>query len=219
MHLGGGGLTLARYVAATRPGSRQRAVEASAEVAAAVRDRLPLARNVKVPVQVADAREAVSRMRDGSADLLVLDVYAGARAPGHVGSLEMVGELRRVLAGAGVVTVNLADGPGLAYVRGQVATYAEVFPELAAVAEPAVWRGRRFGNVVLLASAAVLPVEQLTRRCAGDPVPARVVHGEALRRFAGGAAVVTDATAAASPEPPAGLFGGRTTRRSVRRVT
>ena len=33
LHLGGGGLTLARYVAATRPGSRQLAAEADAEVA------------------------------------------------------------------------------------------------------------------------------------------------------------------------------------------
>ena len=42
LHLGGGGLTLARYVAVTRPGSRQVAVEASAEVAELVRRRLPL---------------------------------------------------------------------------------------------------------------------------------------------------------------------------------
>src|SRR5215831_2073912 len=42
LHLGGGGLTLARYVAATRPGSRQLAVEADAGVARVVRRRLPL---------------------------------------------------------------------------------------------------------------------------------------------------------------------------------
>ena len=52
VHLGAGALTLARYVAVTRPGSRQRAVEVSDEVAATVRDQLPLARGVKVPVQV-----------------------------------------------------------------------------------------------------------------------------------------------------------------------
>lgn len=219
VHLGAGGLTLARYVAATRPGSRQRAVEASPEVATAVRKHLPLARGVKVPVQVADAREALTRMHAGSADLLVLDVYAGARSPGHVGSVEMAREVRRVLADVGVVAVNLADGPGLAFGRGQAATYAGVFAELAAVGEPAVWRGRRFGNVVLLASAVELPVEALTRRCAGDPVPARVVAGDALRRLAGGAAVVTDATAAESPEPPAELFGGRSTRGSAKPVT
>ena len=219
VHLGAGGLTLARYVAATRPGSRQRAVDASAEVAALVRDRLPLARGVRVPVQVADAREALTRLRAASADLVVLDVFAGARAPAHVTSVEMVRELRRVLATGGLVAANLADGPGLPFVHGQVATYAAVLAEVAAVAEPAVWRGRRFGNVVLVASDAALPVDGLTRRCAGDPVPARVVAGAALRRLAAGAAVVTDATAAPSPAPPPELFGRRTTRRSAARLT
>ena len=44
LHLGAGGLTLARYAAATRPGSRQLAVEADAEVARLVRRRLPVGR-------------------------------------------------------------------------------------------------------------------------------------------------------------------------------
>src|SRR6516225_8256103 len=42
LHLGGGALTLARYVAATRPGSHQLAVEADPGVARLVRRRLPL---------------------------------------------------------------------------------------------------------------------------------------------------------------------------------
>src|SRR5579872_2323698 len=37
LHLGGGGLTLARYVAATRPGSTQLAAESDPEVAGLVR--------------------------------------------------------------------------------------------------------------------------------------------------------------------------------------
>src|SRR5215472_7617207 len=44
LHLGAGALTLARYAAATRPGSRQLAVEADAEVARLVRRRLPVSR-------------------------------------------------------------------------------------------------------------------------------------------------------------------------------
>src|SRR5260221_4014794 len=41
LHLGGGGLTLARYVAVTRPGSDQLAVEADAALLELVRRRLP----------------------------------------------------------------------------------------------------------------------------------------------------------------------------------
>ena len=49
-------------------------------------------------------------------------------------------------------------------------------------------------------------VAQLTRRCAADPMPARVVDGADLDRFAGSARPVRDADAVPSPEPPPGVF-------------
>ena len=67
-------------------------------------------------------------------------------------------------------------------------------------------RGRRFGNAVLLASDAPLPVAELTRRVASDPHPGRVEHGKGLVDFTGGAAVVTDASAKPSPAPPPAVF-------------
>ncbi|MYV63076.1 spermine synthase, partial [Streptomyces sp. SID4931] len=117
-----------------------------------------------------------------------------------------LGEVRRVLKPAGRYAANLADGPPLAHLRGQVATAAAVFPELALAADPVVWRGRRFGNAVLLASALPLPVAEFTRRVASDPHPGRVEHGRALTDFTGGAAVVTDAAAKPSPAPPPSVF-------------
>ncbi|PZA20634.1 spermine synthase, partial [Modestobacter versicolor] len=45
VHLGGGALTLARYVAVTRPGSRQRVVELDEALTDLVRRELPLPRN------------------------------------------------------------------------------------------------------------------------------------------------------------------------------
>ena len=215
VHLGAGALTLARYVAATRPGSRQRAVDADDSVVSAMRDRLALPRGVRVPVQIADAREAIGRMRPGSADLVVVDVFAGARTPAHLTSVEMVQRVRRLLSEGGVVAVNVADGPaqrgaggvgGLSHARRQVATYGSVFHELAVVAEPGVWRGRRFGNLVLVASGRRLPVARLVRRCAGDPQPARVLGTDEARRFAAGVAAVTDEDATDSPALPREIF-------------
>jgi hypothetical protein len=43
-----------------------------------------------------------------------------------------------------------------------------------------------------------LPLTGLSRACASDPFPARVVTGDELRRFASGAPVVTDATVTAN---------------------
>ncbi|MFJ1589853.1 spermidine synthase [Kitasatospora albolonga] len=206
LHLGGGALTLARYVAATRPRSTQQVVEVDAALVRLVRDRLPLDPQARVRVRALDAREGLGKFPDGWADLVVADVFSGARTPAHLTSAEFLTDVRRVLKPSGQYAANLADGPPLAHLRGQVATAAAVFPELALAADPVVWRGRRFGNAVLLASALPLAVADLTRRVAGDPHPGRVEHGRELRDFTGGAAVVTDAAAKPSPAPPPSVF-------------
>jgi hypothetical protein len=74
------------------------------------------------------------------------------------------------------------------------------------IAEAAVLRGRRFGNLVVAASGRELPVAGLSRRAAADPFPARLVEGAALGRFVAGSAPITDAHAEPSPEPPPGTF-------------
>jgi hypothetical protein len=51
-----------------------------------------------------------------------------------------------------------------------------------------------------------LPVAALARRCAGDPLPARLTAGADLHRFVAGAPTITDATAQDSPAPPPELF-------------
>jgi spermidine synthase len=213
LHLGGGGLTLARYVAATRPGSSQLAVEADADVAEFVRKRLPLAqpsrsraRAGRIRVRVADAREAVEQVPAGSFDLLVADVFAGARTPAHLTSLEFTAAAARALAPGGVYAANIADGPPLAHARGRVATVRAVFSHVCVIAEAAVLRGRRFGNLVVAASGHELPVAGLIRRAAADPFPARLVEGAELGRFIAGSTPITDARAEPSPPPPPGAF-------------
>lgn len=206
LHLGGGAFTLARYTAATRPRSTQQIVELDAPLVQFVRDHLPLDPQARVRVRSADAREGLGRFPDGWADLVIADVFSGARTPAHLTSAEFLTEVRRVLKPEGRYAANLADGPPLAHLRGQVATAAAVFPELALAADPVVWRGRRFGNAVLIASALPLPVAEFTRRVASDPHPGRVEHGRALTDFTGGAAVVTDAAAKPSPAPPPSVF-------------
>ncbi|MFV0129763.1 spermidine synthase [Streptomyces sp. HMX112] len=206
VHLGGGALTLARYVAATRPRSTQQVVELDAPLVQLVRRELPLDPAARIRVRGADARAGLGKVPDGWADLVIADVFSGARTPAHLTSTEFLGEVRRVLKPGGCYAANLADGPPLAHLRGQIATAAALFPELALAADPAVLRGRRFGNAVLLASDAPLPVAELTRRVATDPHPGRVEHGRELADFTGGAAVVTDADAKPSPAPPAKTF-------------
>ncbi|WP_405390638.1 fused MFS/spermidine synthase [Streptomyces sp. NBC_01102] len=206
LHLGGGAFTLARYIAATRPRSTQQIVEIDAALVQLVRRELPLDPQARIRVRSVDARAGLGRIQDGWADLVVADVFSGARTPAHLTSAEFLTEVRRVLRPGGQYAANLADGPPLAHLRGQVATAASLFPELALAADPTVWRGRRFGNAVLVASDLPIAVAELTRRVASDPHPGRVEHGRALADFTGGAAVVTDEGARPSPVPPPGAF-------------
>ncbi|MFD8585592.1 spermidine synthase [Streptomyces californicus] len=206
LHLGGGALTLPRYVAATRPGSRQDVVDADRELLRLVGERLPLPAGSGIALHAADARERLEAAAPASVDLLVADVFGGSRVPAHLTSVEYARAAGRALREDGVYAANLADSAPFAFLRSQLANFAGVFPELALIAEPAVLRGRRFGNVVLLASYEPLDTAPLVRRCAADAFPARVTHGPALARFTGAARPVADADAVASPEPPAGAF-------------
>lgn len=207
LHLGGGALTLARYLAHTRPRSTQQVVEVDAALTSLVREELPWERGWRIKVRTGDAREALAKLPDGWADLVIADVFSGARTPAHLTTAEFLTGVRRVLAPGGAYAANLTDGGALTFLRGQVATLRAAFTETALVAEPAVLRGKRFGNAVLYAADRPLPLTGLARRAAADPSAARLEHGPALAGFAAGARVVTDATAASSPPPPPRTFG------------
>ncbi|WP_454131124.1 spermidine synthase [Microbacterium lacticum] len=209
IHLGGGALTLPRYLAHTRPGSRQQVIELEQPLIDLVRAELPLPRGAQVRVRIGDAREVAAKLPaglQGAADLVVSDVFAGAQTPAHLTTLEYYRLLAGLLAPGGVLLVNVADGAGLAFARRQVATVRAVLGEVIVLAEVQTLKGRRFGNLVIAASADPLPVEWLPRLMAAGPHPAKVAQGDEIDAFVRGAAVVTDADATASPKPAASLF-------------
>lgn len=209
VHLGAGALTIPRYIAATRPGSRQQVVELEPALVELVRAELPLPRDASIRVRYGDAREVLGRLPAGlrgAVDLLVVDVFSGARTPAHVTSVEFYTECAALLAPDGVLLANIADGQGAVFARGQAATLGMVFADVAVLGEAQVIKGRRFGNFVLAASATGLPLDWMPRLLAGGPHPAQLVHGSTLRAWIAGAPVVTDATAVASPPPGRGVF-------------
>jgi spermidine synthase len=206
LHLGGGALTLARYVAATRPRSRQQVAEIDTALTELVRAELPLERGWQVKVRGADARAVLERTPDAAVDLVIADVFAGARVPAHCATVEFVTQAARVLAPGGWYAANITDGSALSFARTQAATLGAVFSECCLVADPAVLRGKRFGNLVLAGAHTPLPIADLTRRVAGDSALGRIEHGRALVDFTAGAAPATDASGGPSPEPPSGVF-------------
>ncbi|MCX5054899.1 MULTISPECIES: spermidine synthase [unclassified Streptomyces] len=207
LHLGGGALTLPRYLAVTRPGSRQDVVEADRALLELVVEHLPLPDDAAVAVHTADARAWLEAAPTDSADVIVADVFGGSRVPAHLTSLTYAREAGRVLRDGGVYLANLADAAPFDFLRSQLATFAAVFEELVLIAEPAVLRGRRFGNAVLVAAHHPADTLALARLTAADAFPARVEYGAGIRDFIAGARPVRDENAVPSPQPPNGAFG------------
>jgi spermidine synthase len=209
IHLGAGALTLPRYIHVTRPGSRQQVIELERELVDLVRSEIPLPRDAGIRIRYGDARAVLGRLPAGlvgTADLVVVDIFSGARTPAHVTSVEFYREAARLLAPTGVMAVNIADGPGLRYARSQAATLVAALEDVAVLAETQVLKGRRFGNVVIVGTKGILPLDWMPRLLAGGPHPSKVVAGRELRDWIAGAPITTDATAVQSPPPSKNIF-------------
>jgi len=209
IHLGAGALTLPRYVHATRPGSRQQVIELERELVDLVRSEMPLPRDAGIRIRYGDARAVLGRLPaglTGTADLVVVDIFSGARTPAHVTSVEFYREAATLLAPTGVMAVNIADGPGLRFARSQAATLVAALEDVAVLAETQVLKGRRFGNVVIIGTKGTLPLDWMPRLLAGGPHPSKVVSGRELRDWIAGAPITTDATAVQSPPPSKSIF-------------
>jgi spermidine synthase len=209
VHFGAGALTIPRYVAWTRPGSRQQVIELEPELVDFVRERLPLPRGASIRLRYGDARAVAEKLPaglQGAADLVVVDVFAGATIPAPVTTVEFYRLAARLLNDRGVLAVNVADGAGLPFARGQMATVSAVLPHVAVLAEAQVMKGRRFGNLVLVATKDEGMLQWLPRLVAAGPHPAQAVSGADLEHLIRGASVVTDETASPSPDPGRGIF-------------
>lgn len=192
LHLGGGGMTLPRYVAAVRPGSSQLVVERDDRLVAAVERVLPLPPEADVDVVLGDAVEIVETKLKGSRDrfdLVIADAYEGARLVPGVAHITFANGVTLLLNPNGIYVVNVADMPPLMYSRQQAAALRHVFPDVCVVGEPRLLRGRRFGNVVLAAAMTPggLPIERLALAASRDPAKGRILHGADLDAFVAGA--------------------------------
>lgn len=194
LHLGGGALTVPRYIGATRPGSVQHVVELHRELLEFVLEVLPLTDDVELTVEFDDGRAAVERAArtGGGYDLAIVDVFSGSVSPRHMSTLEFFRELDQLLAPDAIVLVNTLATAGLEMSREVAATLASVHDDVLALASPAVVAGTSLGNVVLAASASPLPGEEILRLADTGPRPIELLRDEALVAFLGDAPVRRD---------------------------
>jgi spermidine synthase len=186
VHVGGGGLTLPRYVAATRPRSAQVVLEPAAEVTERVRAELPLPRRSGIKVRPVDGVAGIAALRDDHADVVVVDAYAGGEVPTGLLEVEHLADVARVLAADGLYLLNLADRAPFGLARDVVAALREQFASVMVSAEPATLRGRRPGNLLVTAGRHGVPLEALRRRAASSAAPYQVLDDRRVSDSLGG---------------------------------
>nr|WP_246242035.1 fused MFS/spermidine synthase [Flexivirga aerilata] len=198
-HIGGAGLTLARYVQHTRPGSTQIVLEPDAALTDAVRGALPLPRGHRIRIRPQDGATGLPALRDDAADTLVLDAYDAGRVPADLLSPTAIAHYARVLKPGGLALLNLADEPDRRHLARALATIATCFPHAIVLATAEVMKGRRFGNYVVFASDSPIDIDEVRRRLPRLAAPATARPAAALR---GTAKPFTDDDIQPSPAPP-----------------
>ena len=194
LHLGGAGCALARAWDATRPGSQQVAVEIDKILADRVRTWFDLPRSPRLRIRVGDAAEVVTGLRPGQWDVVVRDVFNGGSVPASCRSQEFLDSCLRALAPDGLLLVNTASMPR-AQAGAEIAALTRAMDGDAScaviVADPAAVRGRRRGNLVLVARQAPFTaseLEEVERAVRRLPLPVRTwsLNDAAVPRPEGG---------------------------------
>jgi hypothetical protein len=188
---------------ARRPGTIQVVLEPDADLVEQVRARLPLAREATVRIRIVDGRAGLGGFRPASVDGVVLDAFVGAQVPGELATRECFEAVGAILADTGLLAMNLGDRAPFDWGRRCLAGLAGQFPHLALSAEIAVWKGRRYGNLVALASRRPLPLDALERDLTRTAFGYRLLSGGPLRSWIGGAEPFTDGDTRDSIDPVA----------------
>ena len=195
-HIGGAGLTLPRWIEATRPGSPQIVLEPAAALTAAVRVQLPLPRRHRIRVREVDGASGMAALADAGADLIVVDAFAAGRMPAELAAVPFLRDCARVLGPSGLGVLNIADEPNSRYVDRVAAGGTSVgLAHTAVLATVDSVKGRRFGNRILLGSPQPLDHGALERELRRLPWSARSTRVRPARPF-------TELDAEPSPEPP-----------------
>lgn len=201
VHIGGAGMTIPRWVAHTRPGTAQIVLEPDSELVAEVRNKIPLPPRSGIKVREVDGLSGVQAMPVDYSDVVILDAFDGAQVPGELVTREALEEYRRIGRGQGLLVLNVTDRAPFHWARRVAAGLAELGGDLVIGAEPAVHKGRRFGNLLMVRSDARLPVRAIHRRAAALPFAYRWVHGDEARSWSGGSEPFTGADTSSSPAP------------------
>lgn len=205
LNLGGAACAMPRYLVAAYPQSRNVVVEIDGALANHVRNWFDLPRAPLLKIRVGEARQVTESLTEASRDLIIRDVFAGAKTPHGLTTMEFTAAAKRVLMPDGVYVVNCGDAPNLATARREAATIAASFAHTAIIADPPMLKGRRSGNIIIAGSDAPLGNGPgLPRTLLGGAMPAQLWDDPKVRSFGRSATVLHDVGGAGAGDTPAG---------------
>lgn len=118
--------------------------------------------------------------------------------PAHLRTRQAAAHAQHGLAPGGLYILNYGGSPNLLPGREETATMDDVFAYTSLIADAAMFKGRRRGNIIIIGSDTPLVTDatdraKLTRTLLSDPTPAQLKSEPAqIAKFIGGAPVVTE---------------------------
>jgi len=185
LHIGGGGMTLPRYLLQTRPTGANRVVEVDPGVVVIDRERLALPDDERLAVTVGDGRVGLAQARSGQSDVVIGDAFGGVAVPWHLTTREAVAEVSRVLVPGGLYALNVIDHDPLNFARAEIATVASVFDHVLVISPTGDLAGTNGGNIVVLASNQPMDSAAIGAGLIDRATPMSLVSPEALEDFLG----------------------------------
>jgi MFS family permease len=192
LYVGGGGFTLPRYEAATRPGSSATVVEIDPGVVDVSRRYLGARDLPQTVVRVGDGRTVVAAERAAVYDVVFGDAFGGLAVPWHLATREAAADVHRVLRPGGVYLVNVVDYQPESFIKAEIATLRSVFRYVAMTAPAGTVSGAGGGNHVLVASDSPLPMARIAGRVPAETPGWAAFDPDTTARFVGAAMVLTD---------------------------
>ena len=202
LHLGAGGLTIPRYLAHTRAGSRSLVAEIDPQVLQLAHNQLGFNDNTHtgngITTTIGDARTITAQQPDNTHHAVIGDAFDAVSVPLHLLTVQFLAEIRRVLAPEGVYVLNLIDAPPLTLLRSALATVSSRFVHTIVAARPGNVAGVLRGNFVIAGCDSPLPVQALEQRLSRcDPPQTLVTEPAHIHALVSDAPVLTDELVAA----------------------
>ncbi len=202
--VGGGGFTMPRYFAATRPGSDNLVYEIDDALVDIGRSELGLETSADayapstISIITEDARIALQRRLEATDeappfDVIIGDAFSGTSVPWHLTTVEFIDALKAAMAPSGTYVMNVIDFGNRDFIRAEVVTAREVFANVAVLAPAAYFDDPNTGgNFVVVATDAGIDRFTIEANLARRGSTSIVLDGTELDRWVGDPRILTD---------------------------